>query len=163
MIAQDQGDSQEELLEKKQIVEKVLDRLAYHDNVLVPISKTGHPISLFDANFQVFVLIFDDYLNRSSGQGWRWCRRRTWWPHSHRASQLCWRRVDSAIFFLTKLLNIFTSETSRFYSNKCLGLYYLVQVEFVGLGMVNFFTKPRITFNQLWPDSLYQLFIKMYT
>jgi len=41
MIAQDQGDSQEELLEKKQIVEKVLDRLAYHDNVLVPISKTG--------------------------------------------------------------------------------------------------------------------------
>jgi len=42
MIAQDQSDSQEELLEKKQIVEKVLDRLAYHDNVLVPISKTGH-------------------------------------------------------------------------------------------------------------------------
>ncbi len=41
MIAQEIGDSQEELLEKKQIVEKVLDRLAYHDNVLVPISKTG--------------------------------------------------------------------------------------------------------------------------
>ena len=41
MIAQDMGDSQEELLEKKQIVEKVIDRLAYHDNVLVPISKTG--------------------------------------------------------------------------------------------------------------------------
>ena len=33
--------SQEELLEKKQIVEKVLDRLAYKDNVLIPISKTG--------------------------------------------------------------------------------------------------------------------------
>ena len=41
MIAQDMGDSQEELLEKKQIVEKVIDRLAYHDNVLVPIGKTG--------------------------------------------------------------------------------------------------------------------------
>ena len=39
--AQDMGDSQEELLEKKQIVEKVIDRLAYHDNVLVPIGKTG--------------------------------------------------------------------------------------------------------------------------
>ena len=33
--------SQEELLEKKLIVEKVLDRLAYQDNVLVPISRTG--------------------------------------------------------------------------------------------------------------------------
>lgn len=33
--------SQEDVLEKKQIGEKVLDRLAYQDNVLVPISKTG--------------------------------------------------------------------------------------------------------------------------
>ena len=33
--------SQEDILEKKQICEKVLDRLAYQDNVLVPISKTG--------------------------------------------------------------------------------------------------------------------------
>jgi len=31
----------EEILEKKMIVEKVLDRLAYQDSVLVPISKTG--------------------------------------------------------------------------------------------------------------------------
>lgn len=29
------------MVEKKQIVEKVLDRLAYHDNVLVPLNKTG--------------------------------------------------------------------------------------------------------------------------
>ena len=28
-------------MEKKQIVEKVLDRLAYQDNVLVPLSKSG--------------------------------------------------------------------------------------------------------------------------
>ena len=41
MMAQDISESQEELLEKKQIVEKVIDRLAFHDNVLVPISKTG--------------------------------------------------------------------------------------------------------------------------
>jgi len=34
-------ESQDELLEKKQIVEKVLDRLCYQDNVLVPLSKTG--------------------------------------------------------------------------------------------------------------------------
>ena len=34
-------DSQEEVVERKQIVEKVLDRLAYQDNVLVPLSKTG--------------------------------------------------------------------------------------------------------------------------
>ena len=33
--------SQEDMLEKRQICEKVLDRLAYQDNVLVPISKTG--------------------------------------------------------------------------------------------------------------------------
>ena len=32
---------QEELVERKQIVEKVLDRLAHNDNVLVPLSKTG--------------------------------------------------------------------------------------------------------------------------
>jgi len=34
-------ESQEEIVEKKQIVEKVLDKLAYNDNVLVPLSKTG--------------------------------------------------------------------------------------------------------------------------
>ena len=34
-------ESQDELVEKKQIVEKVLDRLAYNDNVLVPLNKTG--------------------------------------------------------------------------------------------------------------------------
>ena len=34
-------ESQEEIVEKKQIIEKVLDRLAYQDNVLVPLSKTG--------------------------------------------------------------------------------------------------------------------------
>lgn len=33
--------SQEEIVEKKLIVEKVLDRLAYMDNVLVPIGKQG--------------------------------------------------------------------------------------------------------------------------
>ena len=43
MVAQSSGEdlSQEDVLEKKQIVEKVLDRLAYQDNVLVPLSKTG--------------------------------------------------------------------------------------------------------------------------
>lgn len=43
MVNQAGGDdfSQEDMLEKKQICEKVLDRLAYQDNVLVPISKTG--------------------------------------------------------------------------------------------------------------------------
>ena len=34
-------ESQDELVEQKQIVEKVLDRLAYNDNVLVPLNKTG--------------------------------------------------------------------------------------------------------------------------
>merc|ERR1739848_462134 len=34
-------ESQEEIVEKKQIVEKVLDKLAYTDNVLVALSKTG--------------------------------------------------------------------------------------------------------------------------
>jgi hypothetical protein len=32
-------------VEKKQIVEKVLDRLAYQDNFLVPLSKTGLQVS----------------------------------------------------------------------------------------------------------------------
>ena len=34
-------ESQEEALEKKQIVEKVIDRLAYQDNVLIPLTRTG--------------------------------------------------------------------------------------------------------------------------
>merc|ERR1712118_545676 len=34
-------ESQDEIVEKKQILEKVLDKLAYEDNVLVPLSKTG--------------------------------------------------------------------------------------------------------------------------
>jgi len=34
-------ESQEEIVEKKQILEKVLDKLAYEDNVLVALSKTG--------------------------------------------------------------------------------------------------------------------------
>lgn len=41
IMTEEMGESQEEVLEKKQIAEKVIDRLAYHDNVLVPISKTG--------------------------------------------------------------------------------------------------------------------------
>merc|ERR1711994_818384 len=43
IVSQSSGDdlSQEDILEKKQICEKVLDRLAYQDNVLVPINKTG--------------------------------------------------------------------------------------------------------------------------
>ena len=41
VMTEEMGESQEEVLEKKQIAEKVIDRLAYHDNVLVPISKTG--------------------------------------------------------------------------------------------------------------------------
>ena len=47
MVNQAGGDdfSQEDMLEKKQICEKVLDRLAYQDNVLVPISKTGLKVS----------------------------------------------------------------------------------------------------------------------
>merc|ERR1712141_746543 len=40
-------ESQDELVEQKQIVEKVLDRLAYNDNVLVPLNKTGLQSDLF--------------------------------------------------------------------------------------------------------------------
>ena len=34
-------ENQEELLEKKYIVEKVIDRLTYQDQILIPLSKTG--------------------------------------------------------------------------------------------------------------------------
>merc|ERR1739842_156454 len=34
-------ESQEEIVEKKQILEKVLDKLAYEDNVLVPLNSKG--------------------------------------------------------------------------------------------------------------------------
>merc|ERR1711997_452705 len=34
-------ESQDEIVEKKQIVEKVLDKLAYEDNVLVPLNSKG--------------------------------------------------------------------------------------------------------------------------
>lgn len=34
-------ESQDEMLERRQIAEKVIDRLSFADNVLIPISKTG--------------------------------------------------------------------------------------------------------------------------
>ena len=34
-------DNQDELLERKAIAEKVIDRLAYEDSVLIPLNKTG--------------------------------------------------------------------------------------------------------------------------
>ncbi|XP_077299805.1 minichromosome maintenance 6 [Arctopsyche grandis] len=37
----DQIESEEELLEKKALVEKVIDRLMYHDQVIIPLSATG--------------------------------------------------------------------------------------------------------------------------
>ncbi len=37
----DELESQEEAVEKKAIVEKVIDRLAYQDNVLIPLNRTG--------------------------------------------------------------------------------------------------------------------------
>lgn len=38
---QDQIESEEELLEKKAIIEKVIERLVYHDQVIIPLTKTG--------------------------------------------------------------------------------------------------------------------------
>lgn len=38
---QDQIESEEELLTKKQLVEGVLNRLAYHDQVIIPLTRTG--------------------------------------------------------------------------------------------------------------------------
>lgn len=38
---QDLIESEEELLEKKALVEKVIDRLIYHDQVIIPLMKTG--------------------------------------------------------------------------------------------------------------------------
>lgn len=37
----EQIDSEDELLERKKLVEKVLDRLVYHDQVIIPITSTG--------------------------------------------------------------------------------------------------------------------------
>lgn len=37
----DQIESEEELHEKKEVVEKVIDRLTYHDGIIIPLSATG--------------------------------------------------------------------------------------------------------------------------
>lgn len=37
----DQIESEDELVEKKQLIEKVIDRLIYHDNVIIELSKVG--------------------------------------------------------------------------------------------------------------------------
>ncbi|KAJ1527696.1 hypothetical protein ONE63_007655 [Megalurothrips usitatus] len=38
---QDQIESEEELVERKALVEKVIDRLIFHDQIIIPLSKTG--------------------------------------------------------------------------------------------------------------------------
>ncbi|KAE8744607.1 hypothetical protein FOCC_FOCC008736 [Frankliniella occidentalis] len=38
---QDQIETEEELVEKKELVEKVIDRLMYHDQIIIPLGKTG--------------------------------------------------------------------------------------------------------------------------
>jgi len=40
-VVGDDVESQEELAERKQVAEKVVDRLAFRDNVLIPLSRTG--------------------------------------------------------------------------------------------------------------------------
>ncbi|XP_044262002.1 DNA replication licensing factor Mcm6 [Tribolium madens] len=40
LIAED-IESEEELLEKKELIEKVIDRLIYHDQVIIPLTRTG--------------------------------------------------------------------------------------------------------------------------
>lgn len=37
----DQIESEEELHERKEVVEKVIDRLTYHDGIIIPLSTTG--------------------------------------------------------------------------------------------------------------------------
>ena len=41
VVQEQEVDNQDELLEKKAIAEKVIDRLAYEDSVLIPLNKTG--------------------------------------------------------------------------------------------------------------------------
>ncbi len=41
VVNEDEVSGQDELLEKKQIAEKVIDKMAYDDNVLIPLNKTG--------------------------------------------------------------------------------------------------------------------------
>lgn len=41
LVAQEQIENEDELLERKVLVEKVIDRLMYHDQVIIPLSTTG--------------------------------------------------------------------------------------------------------------------------
>lgn len=36
---QDQIDSEEELLERKSLIEKIIDRLIYHDQIIIPLTE----------------------------------------------------------------------------------------------------------------------------
>ncbi len=59
IISKGIGGSQEEILEKKQVVEKVIDRLINTDNILIPISKPGFykDFNFSVANKSIFFMI----------------------------------------------------------------------------------------------------------
>merc|ERR1711874_279557 len=57
-------ESQEELTEKKQIVEKVVDRLIYQDRVIIPLQKTGLKSSATteDGENDPYLVVHPNYL-----------------------------------------------------------------------------------------------------
>ncbi|KAL0811388.1 hypothetical protein ABMA28_009797 [Loxostege sticticalis] len=53
LVGQGQIESEDELLERKTLVEKVIDRLMYHDQVIIPLSTTGLKASQKSADQEV--------------------------------------------------------------------------------------------------------------
>lgn len=41
---QDQIDSEEELLERKSLIEKIIDRLIYHDQIIIPLTDNANKV-----------------------------------------------------------------------------------------------------------------------
>ena len=56
-------EDREEAVEKKQIIEKVLDRLSYQDNVLIPLSKAGLKGDDTPLNEDPILLVHPNYVS----------------------------------------------------------------------------------------------------
>ncbi|KRT86939.1 hypothetical protein AMK59_3004, partial [Oryctes borbonicus] len=59
---EDQIESEDELLEKKQLVEKVIDRLIYHDQVIISLTKVGLKGNQQDEEENPLLVVHPNYI-----------------------------------------------------------------------------------------------------
>lgn len=64
---EDQIQDQDELIERKTLIEKVIDRLIYHDQVIIPLTNTGladrrHPHRTTDDDEEPLLVVHPNYI-----------------------------------------------------------------------------------------------------